>query len=69
MQWPPRGCEGIPDEVVRDEELADEMIGENETDRVDILTVGALKRSEVETSKTVVRIDPLFLQSVRENLN
>ncbi|MCY3975002.1 MAG: hypothetical protein OXF02_05610 [Simkaniaceae bacterium] len=34
------GCEGIPDGVVRDEELADEVIGESEADRVDALAVG-----------------------------
>ncbi|MCY3974580.1 MAG: hypothetical protein OXF02_03435 [Simkaniaceae bacterium] len=60
---PDRRCKGDPDEVVRDEEPVDEVIGEDEGDRADTLTVGVLKRNEVETFKTVVD------QLVRENLN
>ena len=43
--------EDSSDEIVRDEEPADEVIGEGEGDRADTLTVGALKRNEVETFK------------------
>ncbi|MCY3974607.1 MAG: hypothetical protein OXF02_03575 [Simkaniaceae bacterium] len=62
VQLPPE-CGSIPDEIVRDEEPADEVIGESEDDRVDALIEGLLKHNEVKAFKDVVR------QFARENLN